>query len=220
MNRMDSTSQQDDKVAKDLVQDTLDNSPTFARRSLLKGASVALGGSLLFLPQAAQLQNRVQQEESTTAPDGAGELAPPAHSPSTEYVFTILATIDAAMTVGDTPSGQIRAIPITGGEVTGEGISGRVVPGGADWQRTRADGVTEIEATYAIEMTDKTLVKVINRGMIDRASAEAPAYFRTAIHFDAPSGPYGWLNEALFLCKAGLHPERDLTVVIEVFKLV
>lgn len=180
------------------------------RRTLLKGAGLTLGSSLL-------LSHTTVAQDTTDAPDG---LTPPEHAPSTEYVFSILATIGDVLTVGDTASGQIRAIPITGGEVEGEGISGRVVPGGADWQRTRADGMTEIKATYAIELSDNTLIKVINRGLIGRPTADAPAYFRTVIHFDAPAGPWAWLNEAIFLCKAGLHPDRERTVLVEVFKLI
>jgi hypothetical protein len=182
------------------------------RRSVLMGAGVAVGGSLL--ASAAQAQ-----PPAAPIPQ-VGNPSMPAYNPSTEYVFTIYATISGAMTVGDTTRGQVRAIPITGGEVEGENIRGRVVPGGADWQRSRADGITEIEATYAIELDDMTLVKVINRGIIDGKSPPENRYFRTAIRFEAPKGPHQWLNEAIFLCKAGLHATRANTVQVEVFKLV
>lgn len=180
------------------------------RRMLLKYAGLTVGGSLLGLPRAA-----LAQDSGTP-----GAVVPP----SVDYVFSILATIGAVRTVGATPAGQVRAIPITGGEVQGEGLSGRVVPGGADWQRTRADGITEIEATYAIEVSmgatgEATLIKVVNRGLIGPPTAERPAYFRTVIEFDAPTGPWTWLNEAIFVCKAGLHPDRERTVLIEVFKV-
>lgn len=182
------------------------------RRSVLMGAGVVMGGSLL--ATAAQAQ-----APAASVPQ-VGNPSPPTVNPSTEYVFTIYATISGAMTVGPTTRGQIRAIPITGGEVEGEKIRGRVVPGGADWQRSRDDGITEIEATYAIELEDKTLVKVVNRGLIDGQSPPDNRYFRTAVRFEAPNGPHQWLNEALFLCKAGLHPARANTVQVDVFKLV
>jgi Protein of unknown function (DUF3237) len=182
------------------------------RRSVLKGAGVAVGGSLL--ASAAQAQ-----PAAAPVPQ-VGNPSTPAYNPATEYVFTIYATISDAMTVGPTTRGQIRAIPITGGEVEGENIRGRVVPGGADWQRARADGITEIEATYAIELEDKTLVKVVNRGIIDAQSTPEGRYFRTAVRFEAPQGPHQWLNEAIFLCKADRHPTRAQTVQVEVFKLV
>ena len=147
--------------------------------------------------------------------------SPPEHAPTSEHVFDIVATIDGAMTVGETSTGTVRAIPITGGSVMGEGISGRVIPGGADWQLTRADGVTEIEATYAIELEGDTLVKVVNSGIIVPPTEPGEdAYFRTQIRFMAPQGDYAWLNEAIFLCRAGLHPEQEGAVLVEVFRLV
>lgn len=189
---------------KEPVETSASETPDVARRALLQGGLVVAGGFIL-------------GSRPTAAAQPAG---PPAHNPKTEFAFTIFATIDGAMTVGDTATGQVRAIPITGGEVVGKDIAGRVVPGGADWQRTRSDGVTEIEATYAIEMADKTLVKVVNRGIIVPAAASAPGYFRTAVEFAAPNGKWQWLNEAIFLCSAGLAEGRAGTVQVDVYKLV
>lgn len=187
---------------KESVTTSVPGSPDAARRALLQGTLVVAGGFIVGSAVAAQ------------------PVGPPAHNPAPEFAFSIFATIDGALTVGPTSTGQIRAIPITGGEVVGEGISGRVIPGGADWQRTRSDGVTEIEATYAIELSDKTLVKVVNRGLIVPASAGAPAYFRTVIEFNAPDGAWQWLNEAIFLCSAGGVEGRQGTVQVDVYKLV
>lgn len=183
-----------------------------SRRALLSGGLVVAGGFILGTAGAA--------EPVAKPPADAPGQSPPPYNPSTQRVFTIFATIEGALTVGDTPTGQIRAIPITGGEVVGEGISGRVIPGGADWQRSRPDGVTEIEATYAIELSDKTLVKVINRGIIVRPAGGAPGYFRTAIEFTAPRGRWQWLNEAIYLCSAGMAEGRTNTVQVDVYKLV
>lgn len=161
---------------------------------------------------AAESESPQQQQLPTS---------PPEHSPTSEHVFNIVATIDGPMTVGETSTGTVRAIPITGGSVTGENIEGRVIPGGADWQLTRADGVTEIEATYAIELDEDTLVKVVNSGIIVPPTEQGEdAYFRTQIRFMAPQGNYAWLNEAIFLCRAGLHPVQEGAVLVEVFRLV
>jgi hypothetical protein len=196
--------QADNKSATSAValQAATDSASDPARRQLLQGALLVAGGFVIDTAQAAE-------------PAG-----PPAYNPAVELVFTIFATIEGVLAVGDTSTGQIRAIPITDGEVVGERLSGRVIPGGADWQRTRPDGVTEIEATYAIEVADGTLVKVINRGLIVPAAAGAPAYFRTAIEFTAPQGPHQWLNEAIFLCSAGGAEGRPGAVQVDVYKLV
>jgi Protein of unknown function (DUF3237) len=173
-----------------------------ARRALLRGGFLVAGGFIIGSTMAAE------------------SPAPPAHSPAVEFAFSIFATIEGVLEVGDTATGQIRAIPITGGELVGKDIAGRVIPGGADWQRTRSDGVTEIEATYALELADKTLVKVVNRGLIVPVSAASPAYFRTAVEFTAPNGAWRWLNESIFLCSAGRAEGRPGTVQVDVYKLV
>jgi hypothetical protein len=177
------------------------------RREVLQGSLVLAGGFIIGTAQAADAQ--------------AQTLTPPTYNPAVQPAFTIFATIEGVLNVGDTATGQIRAIPITGGEIVGEGIAGRVIPGGADWQHTRPDGVTEIEATYAIELADGTLVRVVNRGLIVRAvEAGAPGYFRTAVEFTAPKGPWQWLNESIFLCSAGGAEGRPGTVQVDVYKLV
>ena len=144
----------------------------------------------------------------------------PAFNPATEYAFTITATIDAAMVMGETALGVRRAIPITGGTVDGKNIKGKIIPGGADWQRVRSDGVTELEAAYAIQLNDDTLVQVLNRGIVvPPENGRGAPYFRTAISFQAPIGAYDWLNKSIFLCRAGLHPSMANTVMIEVYRL-
>ena len=42
-------------------------------------------------------------------------------------------TLAPAQEVGETPHGRRRIVPITGGSFRGERLSGRVLPGGADW---------------------------------------------------------------------------------------
>ena len=187
------------------------------RRDAIEATGFVTAGALLGLGATSTLL----AADSNGDPAMAQALSPPEYNPSSEYVFSITATIAGAMTVGETVTGQVRAIPITGGVVEGDNIKGVVIPGGADWQRTRNDGVTEIEATYAIELGGNTLVKVVNRGIIARAgqASEAP-YFRTRIMFTAPQGEYDWLNKSIFLCHAGLHPTVASAVLVEVFRLV
>jgi len=193
---------------KDCRKDSLSSSSSSephecGRRELLQAGLVLVGGFCVDTARAAEA------------------LTPPSYNPALEFAFSIFADIGAVLRVGDTATGQIRAIPITGGTVVGEGLKGRVIPGGADWQRTRPDGVTEIEATYAIELEDSTLLKVVNRGLIVAAAAPGvSAYFRTAIEFTAPNGPHQWLNEAIFLCSAGGAADRPGAVQVDVYKLV
>lgn len=58
-------------------------------------------------------------------------------------------TLDEPRDLGDTPRGRRRIVGITGGRFSGERLSGRVLPGGADWQLIRADGVADLDARDA-----------------------------------------------------------------------
>ena len=60
--------------------------------------------------------------------------------------------------------GRRRIISITGGSFSGERLSGRVLPGGADWQIVRDDGVADLDARYTLETEDGALIYVQNRG--------------------------------------------------------
>jgi hypothetical protein len=196
------------------------DAPDGSRRALLQGGLLVAGGMLVACSGKATGPTAGPAASAASGEAASPAAGPPGFNPATEFVFTIFATIADVLTVGETATGQVRAIPITGGEVVGENLKGRVVPGGADWQRTRSDGVTELEATYAIELSDRTVVKVVNRGIIVPSGSEAANYFRTAIEFVAPAGKWQWLNESIFLCTAGLVQDRPGTVQVDVFRLV
>src|SRR4029078_12406294 len=61
--------------------------------------------------------------------------------------------------------GLRRVVPITGGTFAGPAIRGRVVPGGADWQYVRPDGVLALAPKYTLKTSDIVLVMVTNRGV-------------------------------------------------------
>ena len=120
--------------------------------------------------------------------------------------------VDAPLIIGQSSHGLRRVIPILGGTVSGPRLTGTVIPGGADWQFIRPDGVLTLEARYTLKAEDGTLIMATNRGMrhgpkdiIDKITRgeDVPAdlyYFRTVAEFEAPlGGPYEWLNKALFL---------------------
>lgn len=194
------------------AEQTIISNPT--RREVIKSGSLLATGIVL----SSTVVN-VLAAESNQAHEGSLMQAPE-FNPATEYVFTITATIGAPMVMGETALGVRCAIPITGGTVEGKNIRGKIVPGGADWQRVRSDGVTELEAAYAIQLDDSTLVQVLNRGMVVPAeNGQGIGYFRTAISFQAPIGAFDWLNKSIYLCRAGLRPDIANSVFIEVYRL-
>ncbi|MBX3481430.1 MAG: DUF3237 family protein [Caulobacter sp.] len=117
--------------------------------------------------------------------------------PTLTHVFTLTVAIGRPVDHGETGAGRRRVIPITGGTFEGPDIRGEVLAGGADWQLTRPDGVTEVEAIYDIRTDDGAVIHVVNRGIVAPAEG-GPPYVRTAPRFDAPRGRYDWLNRCLF----------------------
>lgn len=145
------------------------------------------------------------------------------------FAFDIRARIGAPLDGGPGRHGHRRVIPITGGTVEGPRLSGRVVPGGADYEVQRADGCSMVEAHYAIEADDGTPIYIRNEGLfvapseviarVDAGETVAPEeyYFRTAPRFDAPDGPHGWLSDRLFVAEARFSPSE---VVIRVYEVM
>jgi hypothetical protein len=146
-----------------------------------------------------------------------------------KYVFGLAIKVGAPIVAGDLGYGVRRIIPILGGEVRGEGITGTIFPCGADFQIIRPNGFTELEAKYAFEMDDGAIVYIENIGirfgpkeLLDRiAKGEivdpALIYFRTVPKFETGAEKYRWLMENLFICVGARYPDR---VEIEVHQVL
>jgi len=147
----------------------------------------------------------------------------------TKYVFTLTVHIGDVTTAGDTGHGVRRIIPITGGTVTGEGINGKVLAFGADFQIIRPNELIELEAKYAFETDDGAVVYVENKGLrfgpvdllqkLKRGEPVDPKliYFRTVPKFETGAEKYRWLMENLFIGSAARHADR---VVIDVHQVL
>ena len=70
-----------------------------------------------------------------------------------------------AVEVGAGPTGCQRVIPITGGRACGPRLQGRILPGGADFQLLRPDGVAELHAWCVLETPAGALVYIENNGL-------------------------------------------------------
>lgn len=120
---------------------------------------------------------------------------PAATPPPLHLLAQVRCEVGALVSLGQTPQGERRYVPLTGGSVRGE-IDGEVVAGGIDWQWQRSDGVLEIAAHYTLRSArDGALIEVQSTGlrhgppevMAALARGERVArdayYFRTAIRF-------------------------------------
>jgi Protein of unknown function (DUF3237) len=132
--------------------------------------------------------------------------------PQLEYLFRASVAVAAPRALGKTPLGDRRIIEITGGEVSGPKLAGRILPGGADWQIIRTDGVAVLEARYTIEATDGALVYVQNFGyrhgsvevlaQLFKGEDVDPAryYFRSAPVFETSAPVLDWMNRTIAVC--------------------
>jgi hypothetical protein len=149
--------------------------------------------------------------------------------PELRHVCDIEAVVGPMRDLGSTPHGRRRIVPILGGRVTGPRLEAHVLPGGADWQHVRGDGVVELVARYSVLAGDGTEIAITNRGLrrappevmerMARGEAVDPdlVYCRTVPVFEAPAGRHDWLNRSVFVATAARLPDK---VEIRVFELV
>jgi hypothetical protein len=144
-------------------------------------------------------------------------------------LFQAEIALAAPQELGETPLGRRRIIGITGGRFSGERLSGRVLPGGADWQVVRADGVADLDARYTLETSDGALIYVSNRGYrhgpaevlkkLSSGESVDPSlyYMRTAPRFETGDARYAWLNRIVCVATGA---RRAAAVELEVFEVL
>lgn len=136
-------------------------------------------------------------------------------------------TVGEALSLGKTHAGERRLIPITGGRFAGR-ITGRILPGGADWQLIRHDGVADIAAHYVLQTDGGALIEVRSEGYrhgpaeviasLARGEPVDPGeyYFRTLMRFETGDSGLEWLNRVLALAWGQRLPGKVLLRVMEV----
>lgn len=152
-----------------------------------------------------------------------------AHTPpALRPMARVVCDVGPLTSLGMAPLGERRVVPLLGGTVTGEKLSGRILEGGADWQIARADGVLEIDAHYVIETNDGALVEVRSQGVrhgpkevMDQLAAGKDVspeayYFRTILRFTTGSTAWAHLNGMLAIAKG---ERRAQQVLLELFEL-
>ena len=138
--------------------------------------------------------------------------------PKLEFVFAAQVTVDPPLDLGDVGKGGRRIVPIIGGDFFGPQLRGKVLPGGADWQILRDDGVAELEARYTLRTDDGALIYVRNHafrhGPADVMAALAAGrpvdsaryYFRGATFFETSATRYAWLGKNIIVCTGEREP--------------
>src|SRR4029077_16175028 len=87
------------------------------------------------------------------------------HPPQLAFALELRVQVGPPLELGETTGGRRRIIPIVGGRFEGPSLKGTVLPGGADWQMIRRDGVAQIEARYTLQTDTGQLIYIGNDGL-------------------------------------------------------
>ena len=128
---------------------------------------------------------------------------------SDQPIFAISSPLGEIQRLGNTPYGERRIINILDGTVEGPKLKGKILPGGADWQIVRADGVVHLHARYTIETAGGGLILVNSEGyrhgppeVMERLARDETVdpklyYFRAFMRFETADPAPAWLNRIL-----------------------
>lgn len=176
------------------------SSSIISRRQLMLAATATVATSLTGRANA-----------STTTSTMAG--------PCTALVLDITCTIAPVISMGLSPVGERRIVPITGGSFVGNHIKGTVLPGGADRQLIRRDGFKQLHATYELQTDDGFVLSVSNRVLIPAQRRPGEMVF-SQIELTAEDGPYDWINQHVYVGTLTSLQPGQAAVRIGVYKLV
>ena len=138
-------------------------------------------------------------------------MSTPVPSLPHKHLITLRLDVDSANSaqIGKTPEGQRTIAPVAGGTFEGERVSGKVLPGGADWVRFRADGTMMIDVRLTLNADDGAMIYLSYQGrFIGAAGAmaqlaqgktlEAGSYsLVTVAKFECGDEHYAWLNDVI-----------------------
>lgn len=141
-------------------------------------------------------------------------------APTLQFFAALSVQVDRPQEIGRTPNGLRRVIPILGGDVQGEGWTGKVLPGGADFQLLPSDTLAQLDARYVIETDAGDRIFVMNRAVrsapaevtarLVRGEAVDPSlvYFRCSPVFETAAPSLAWINERMFIGSGMRRPDR------------
>lgn len=150
-------------------------------------------------------------------------------APQFEFLMRIAADVGEIQTMGGGPLGERRIVAITGGRFDGPRLKGEIVPGGADWQIVRADGVLDIDARYAMRAESGAMIRVVSQGYRHGPPEVLAAlgrgedvpkdayFFRTVMRFETGAPELAWLNRTIAVASA---ERRARQVLLEAWRLL
>ena len=151
-----------------------------------------------------------------------------AEPPKLTLAMTLTVLVGPPTELGEVPRGRRRIIPILGGTFEGPNIRGKVLPGGADWQIVRADGLAELDTRYMLQTDGGSLVYIQNAGIrhappdvTKKLLAGQPVdpsrvYFKTVPTFETSAPELQWLTRSIFI---GTGERRPTEVIVHVWRV-
>ncbi|OJJ01839.1 hypothetical protein ASPVEDRAFT_83362 [Aspergillus versicolor CBS 583.65] len=118
----------------------------------------------------------------------AAALSP--NPPTLEFLYSLNATVGEPIEVGNGPSGERVAIPVTGGTFKGPRLSGKVLNVGAEWGVTDPNGTFRADARYQLKTDDGANIYVQLNG-----PSKGEGHAQSRITLETGSEEYYWLND-------------------------
>jgi Protein of unknown function (DUF3237) len=143
--------------------------------------------------------------------------------------MSLAVDVGDVVTMGPGPLGERRVVGILGGTFEGSGMRGEVLPGGADWQIARQDGVLDLDARYALKEQAGGIIRVVSQGYrhgpaevlaaLARGEAVDPAtyFFRTIMRFETGAPYLESLNKTIAVATA---ERKARQVLLSAYKLL
>lgn len=161
---------------------------------------------------------------------------------NSQWLCRIEAEVGAIESLGVMATGERRVVAINGGSVSSRRppagvdlgafeLEGRLLPGGADWQWVRSDGITEIAAHYVIQTNSGDHIEVQSNGyrhgpadVMRRLAAGAAVaaheyYFRTAVTFRT-AAVRSELNRLNGLLAIAVGERRARAVLLDIYTVL
>jgi hypothetical protein len=147
---------------------------------------------------------------------------------NTRPLMTMHVKVGALLNIGAVPHGTRRTAVLEGGTFEGPRLRGTVLPGSADWQLLRADGVLEMDLRFTLRTDDGALISMSSFGLrhgppeviaaIGRGETVDPStyYFRNMPRFETAHPAYSFLNHLIAVGSGDRRPEGPIYTIHEV----
>ena len=133
------------------------------------------------------------------------------------HEFTFTATLKAPLPIGRGPIGTRMYYEVTGGEIIGDRLRGRLL-GGGEWALIGPDGFLRIDVRLEVETHDGAYLYIQYTGLLELNAAVQSAlasgagtdygeqYFFTNPRIETGDERYAWVNKTFFIGEGHILP--------------